>query len=156
MWYDYIKLDLSQKNLLAILQPLQSFYLGATYDTLTSLTNLYRWHIAPEAVCFLCSKQVSTLAHILGACRVVLQQGRFTVPYDMVLRCLILSIKSLLTSYQVCNTKCLYIKFVKAGSRLQKTSKKTTADCYIVHQTEFFCLVFFDQEISEIFSENTQ
>ena len=37
--------------------------------------------------------------------------------------------------YQVSNTNVSYIKFVKAGSRLPKTYKKTTADFYIVHQT---------------------
>ena len=40
-WCDYIKLDLSWKNLLAIPQPFLSFCLGATYDTLPSLPNLY-------------------------------------------------------------------------------------------------------------------
>ena len=52
-----------------------------------------------------------------------------------------ISINSFLTSYQVSNTNFSYVKFVKAGSRLPKTSKKTTADVYIVHQTGFVCLI---------------
>ena len=49
-WCDYIMLDLSWKNLLAIPQPLLSFCLSATYGTLPYSSNLYKWHIAPEAV----------------------------------------------------------------------------------------------------------
>ena len=70
-------------------QSLLSFCLSATYDTLPSLSDLYRWHIAPEAVRFLCSKQVRTLAPVLRACRVVLQQGRITFRQDAVLRVLV-------------------------------------------------------------------
>ena len=94
-----------------------------------------------QMLCFLCSKQVCTLAHILGACRVVLEQGRFTFHHDAVLWVLVSSIKILLTSYQVSKTKFSYIKFVKAGFRLPISSKATTADCYILHQTGYFCLM---------------
>ena len=51
-WCDYIKLDLSSKNLLTMPQPLLSFRLGATYITISSPPNLYRWHIAPEGCVF--------------------------------------------------------------------------------------------------------
>ena len=112
-------------------QPLLYFYLGAAYDTLLSQSNLYRWVITPEAVCFLGSKQVFTLAHILRACRVALQQGRFTFRHDAVLWFLVSSIKSFLTLHQVSKTKFSYIKFVKAGSRLPKTSKKN--NCGLLH-----------------------
>ena len=122
-------------------QILLSFCLDATYDTLPSPSNLYRWHIAPEAVFFLCSKHVCTLAHILRACRVALRKGRFTFRHDAVLRGLVSSIKSFLTSYQVSKTKFSYIKFVKACSRLPKTSKKPTVNCYILQQIGFFCLI---------------
>ena len=130
-WRDYIKLDLSSENLLEIQQLLLSFCLGATYDTLRSPSNLYRWHVAPEAVCFLCSKQVCTLAHILGACSLALQQNF----YDTVLRVLVSSVKNFLTSYQVSNNKFAYIKLVKAGSRLPKTSKKNKKkkNCGLLH-----------------------
>ena len=82
-------------------------------------------------MCFLCSKQVCTLAHILGACRVVLEQGRFTFHHDAVLRVLVSSIKILLTSYQVSKTKFSYIKFVKAGLRLPISSKNN--NCGLLH-----------------------
>ena len=63
-WYDYIKLDLSWRNLFTVPKPLLPFCLSATFDTLPSLSNLYMWQIAPEAVCFLFPIQVSTLADI--------------------------------------------------------------------------------------------
>ena len=130
-WCDDIKLDLSRKNLLAMQQPLLSFCLGATYDTLTSLSNLYRWHIAPEAVCFLCSKQVCTLAHILRACRVALQQGRFTFHHYAVLQVLVSSIKSFLTSYQVSKTKFPYIKICQSWFWATKNFQKK--NCGLLH-----------------------
>ena len=39
-------------------------------------------------MCFLCSKQDCTLAHILGGCRVSLQQRRFTLDPSYFLKCL--------------------------------------------------------------------
>ena len=78
-------------------------------------SNLYRWYITPETAYFPCSKQVCTLAHILRACRVALQQGRFTFHHDAVLQVLVSSIKSFLTSYQVSKTKFSYIKFPNCG-----------------------------------------
>ena len=120
-------------------QPLSSFCLGATYDTLLSLINLYRWHVAPETMCFLCSKHVCTLAHILGACRVASQLGRFPFHHDVVLRVLVSAVKSFLTPNQVSKTKFSYIKFVKAGTGLPKLLRppKKTSDYYIVCQIVF-------------------
>ena len=87
-------------------QPLLSFCLGVhTYDVLSSPSNLYQWHIAPEAVCFLYPIQICTLAHILGVCRVTLQQRRFTFHHDAVLGVLVSSIKCFLTLCQVSKTK---------------------------------------------------
>ena len=60
---------------------LTSFCLASTYDTLPSPTNLKRWRITTEAMCTLCSKDVCTTAHILGACKVALQQGRCKKQY---------------------------------------------------------------------------
>ena len=57
---------------------LTSFCLASTFDTLLSLTNLKRWRITTEAVCTLCSTDACTAAHILRACKVSLQQGRYT------------------------------------------------------------------------------
>ena len=60
------------------------FCLASTFDTLPSLTNLKRWSISAEATCTLCRKDVCTTAHILGDCKVSLQQGRYTLRYDTV------------------------------------------------------------------------
>ena len=120
-------------------QPSISFCFGATYDTLPSLSNLYRWHIAPEAVCFLCSKQVCTIAHILGACRLALQQGRFTICHDAVLRVLVPTMKGFLTLYQVSKTNFSFMKFVKAGARLPNTSKKN--NCGLLHSAPDWVLL---------------
>ena len=58
---------------------------------------------------------------------VLLQQPRFPFCHDAVLQALVSTIESFLTSYQVSKTKFSYIKFVKAGAMLPKTSMKTTA-----------------------------
>ena len=63
-----------------------SFCLASTFDTLPSPTNLKKWRITTEAVCTLCSKDVCTTAHILGVCKVSLQQGRYTFRHDTVLQ----------------------------------------------------------------------
>ena len=56
--------------------------LASTYATLQSFTNLKRWRITTEAMCILCSKDVRTTAHILGACELSLHQGRYTFRHD--------------------------------------------------------------------------
>ena len=84
-WANYVQNDLSWKTILAMPQSLLSFCLGATFDTLPSPSNLKRWHITTEPSCFLCGKEICTAAHILGACKVALSQGRFTFRHDSVL-----------------------------------------------------------------------
>ena len=69
---------------------LSSFCLASAYDTLPSPANLKRWSIkrwsiTTETMSTLCSKDVCTTAHILGACKVSLQQGRYTFRHDTVL-----------------------------------------------------------------------
>ena len=66
---------------------LTSFCLASTlFDTLPSSTNVKRWSITAEAKCILCRKDVCTTAHILEVCKVSLQQGRYTLRDDTVLR----------------------------------------------------------------------
>ena len=48
-------------------KPLLSFFLGATYDTLPSTSNVHRRCIHLEPSCYLCSKTVCIIAHVLGA-----------------------------------------------------------------------------------------
>ena len=64
---------------------LLSFCLASTYDVLPSPSNLKWWRICTESSCFLCSKEICTTAHVLGACKVSLTQGRFTFRHDSVL-----------------------------------------------------------------------
>ena len=68
----------------AMPKPLLSSCLGATYNTLPSLSNLHGWCIHSEPSCYLCIKTVCTTAHIPGACKVALQQGSFTYHHDSV------------------------------------------------------------------------
>ena len=72
-WINYVQQDFSWASLMAMPANLTSFCLASTYDTLPSPTSLKRWRITTEAMCTLCSKDVCTTAHILGAC-----QGSFT------------------------------------------------------------------------------
>ena len=84
-WLNYIQQDFSWNSLLATPPNLLSFCISATYDTLPSPSNLLRWRISTEASCFLCNKPTCTTAHILGACKVSLNQGRFTFRHNAVL-----------------------------------------------------------------------
>ena len=85
-WMNYVQQDFSWASLMAMPANLTSFCLASTYDTLPSPANLKRWRITTETMCTLCSKDVCTTAHILGACKVSLQQGRYTFRHESVLR----------------------------------------------------------------------
>ena len=93
-WLNYIQQDFSWATLMVILPNLTSLCLASTFDTLPSSTNFKRWRITTEAVCTLFSKDVCITGHILGACKVSLQQGRYTFRYDTILRKIIESPKS--------------------------------------------------------------
>ena len=93
-WCAYIKQDLSWNTLLGSPPNLISFCLGATYDTLPSPSNLHRSKISTESSCHLCKKNICTTAHVLGACKVSLKQGRYTYRHDAVLRIIVDEIKS--------------------------------------------------------------
>ena len=93
-WLNYVQQDFSWATLMAMPPNLTSFCLASTFDTLPSPTYLKRWRITTEVVCTLCSKDVCTTAHILGACKVSLQQGRYTLRHDIVLCKIIECLKS--------------------------------------------------------------
>ena len=98
------------KTILGMPPNLLSFCLGATYNVLSSLKNLKRWHLASESRCFLCHKDVCTIPHILGACKISLQQGRFTFRHESVLQNLVLVLKSFLKNLPINATKkCISI-----------------------------------------------
>ena len=95
-WMNYVQPDFSWASLTALPANLTSFCLASTYDTLPSLVNLKRWRITTETMCTLCSNDVCTTAHILGACKVSPQQGRYTFRHDTVLREVIEVLKSVI------------------------------------------------------------
>ena len=94
---------------------LTSFCLASTYDTLPSPTNLKRWRITTEAMCTLCSKEVCTTGHILGACKVALRQGRYTFRHDTVLHQVI---EALLEAVPISAKSS--IMFVKKGAKVPR------------------------------------
>ncbi|XP_057310634.1 uncharacterized protein LOC130648598 [Hydractinia symbiolongicarpus] len=122
-WDNYIKNDLSWKSLLAMPPNLLSFCLSSTYDVLPFPSNLRHWRICTESFCFLCGKQVCTTAHILGACKTALTQGRFTFRHDSVLR----ELSQLITTFSKSISSPVKhlnnVKFVKAGGH--SSSKKS-------------------------------
>ena len=81
-WCDFEKNDHSWKTLLAMPFSLISFCLGATFDTLSSSSNLKRWRLLTEPSWFLCRKSICTSAHNLRPCKIALHQSRFIV--DMI------------------------------------------------------------------------
>ena len=104
---------------------LLSFCIASTYDVLPSPSNLKRWRICPESSCFLCGKEICTTAHVLGACKTSLAQGRFTYRHDLVL----LDLVEILTSFtkelpSVPPKPANTISFVKAGKSVPKTKSK--------------------------------
>ena len=128
-WCNFVRMDLSWKSMLAMPQPLLSFVLRATYDTLPSPSNLHRWHISSEASCILCYKQICTTAHVLGACKVALRQNRYTFRHDSVLLEIFNVLKSFLNSYQVFQRIKPSVSFVKAGASFKRPQKRLTKVC---------------------------
>ena len=125
-WEGYIQNNFSWKNVLAMPRNLLSFCLGATYNVLPSPKNLKQWHLASESRCFLCHKNVCTIPHILGACKISLQQGRFTFRHDSVLQHLVLVLKSFLKNLPINTTKkCTTTKFVKSRTKCSKTKSSS-------------------------------
>ena len=137
-WCNYVKQDFSWKTLLGLPPNLLSFCLGATYDTLPSPSNLHRWHLSPETSCFLCKKNICTTAHVLGACKVALKQGRYTYRHDSVLEMVVLEFKLFLSSLSTNITNSTQIKFVKEGT-VPKPNKRNV--CGILHEASDWILL---------------
>ena len=125
-WCDFVRNDLSWRSLLAMPPQLVSFCLGATFNTLPCPSNLKRWRLCADPSCLLCGKSICTSAHILGACKVALEQGRFTYRHDCVLRIFVNSIREFLTSYSPSVGKVIDIQFVKAVSYTHLTLPTTS------------------------------
>ena len=65
-----------------------------------SNSNLKRWRLITESSCFLCGKSICTSAHILGACKIALHQGRFSFRHDKVLCEILVILKNFSSSYK--------------------------------------------------------
>ena len=98
-WENYIKNNLSWKNILAMPPNLLSFCISATFNVLPSPSNLCRWQKGSDPSLFLCGKSLCTVAHILGACKFSLHQGRFTFRHDSVLTALVSVLKNIPERY---------------------------------------------------------
>ena len=133
-WLNYIQQNFSWKSLLAMPVNLTSFCISSTYDTLPSPSNLKRWKLTTEASCFLCNKDTCTTSHILGACKVVLSEGRFTFHHDIVLRIIISNIRSsskTIKSSVPSSKQPIKIKFVKKEIKVKIENFSPTG---ILHQ----------------------
>ena len=91
-------------------------------------------------MCTLCSKDVCTTAHFLGASKRFLQQGRYTFRHDTVLHKIIESLKSFILNIKqvVPISPKSSIKFVKKGT---KVSRKRTPPVGILHQASDWVLL---------------
>ena len=99
----------------------------SAFDTLSSPSNLQRWHITTEPSCFLCGKEICTAAHILGACKVALSQGRFTFRHDSVLTDLTDTLNAFMVNLTARPPKLNNgIEFVKAGEKVPTRRSKST------------------------------
>lgn len=113
------------KSVLSMPPSLLPFHLGATYETLTSPSNLHRQNITIKTSCKLYHKQICTTAHILDTCKFALQQGRFSFQHDSVLQVHISVFQYFLSLYTISKANCnTSTKFAKAESESQKSIKK--------------------------------
>ena len=120
LWVSYIQNDLSWKSLLTVPVNLVSFCLASTFDNLPSPSNIQRWKISTDAACTLCRKNVCTTAHILGARKLALKQGRYTFRHNVVLREIVSSLKTFICSIEsVVSKEPNFIKFVKKGTKVK-------------------------------------
>ncbi len=133
VWENYIKNDLSWKNLLAMPPNLISFCISSTYNMLPSPSNLKRWHSTNDSSCALCQKSICTIPHILGACNFALKQGRFTFRHDSVLKSLVLTLNSFISQIRPAKLKKINkIHFLKAGQKPPTDKKKFSGIIIII------------------------
>ena len=102
-----------------------SLCLSAIFDTLPSPSNLKRWRLITESSCFLCGKSICTSAHILGACKIALHQGRFSFRHDKVLCELVVTLKNFVSSYKPNKSSDIsFINFVREGKKPKTAPRK--------------------------------
>ena len=139
-WRNYVQQDFFWASLMAMPANLTSFCLASTYDTLPSPTNLKRWRITTETKCTLCSKDVCTTAHVLGACKVSLLQGRYTFRHDTVLHQVIAALETFISNIKeaVPIPAKTSIKFMKKGA---KVPRKRSPPNGILHHASDWVLI---------------
>ena len=130
---NYVQQDFSWASLMAMPANLTSFCLASTYDTLPCPANLKRWRITTNN--FVC-----TTAHILGACKVSLQQGTYRFRHDTVLREVIECLKIFILNIKdtVPISAMSSIKFVRKGA---KVPLKRTPPFGILHHASDWILL---------------
>ena len=74
------------------------FLLNATIDTLPTAANLKRWKKSSSDLCKLC-KRYQTTDHVLNACKVSLDTGRFTWRHNCVVNYIVNSVDEKYTVY---------------------------------------------------------
>ena len=129
---NYVQQDFYWASLMAMPANVTSFCLASLYDKLPSPANRKRWRITTETMCTLCTKDVCTTAHVLGACKVSLQQGRYTFKHDTVVHEVIEVLKTFILNIKdtVPISPRSSIKFVRKGTKLPR---KRTPPVGILH-----------------------
>ena len=133
-WVNYIQNDFSWKTLLALPVNLVSFCLASTFDLLPSPSNIRQWKIWTDAASTLCTKNVCTTAHILGACK----QGRYTFRHEVVLWEIVSSLKNIICSKGLVRSKEQNFKFIKKGT---KVKHKKTPHVATLHNSTVWILI---------------
>ena len=87
--------------------------------------NIAVGRLITESSCFLCRKSICTSAHILGACKIALHQGRFSFRHDKVLCELVVILKNFLSSYKPNKSSVInFINFVREGKKPKTAPRK--------------------------------
>ena len=121
-----------QKLIYGYSSRLLRFIINVRANTLPTPDNLRRWNIKGGNHCGLCGKEAVTIGHILNGCQWVLRkerigaEHRFTWRHNSVLCVLVNSIceKAKAANQAPPRTKVSGIKFVKAGKRYIKKTKR--------------------------------
>ncbi|XP_078685568.1 uncharacterized protein LOC144918575 [Branchiostoma floridae x Branchiostoma belcheri] len=117
-WEGAVDRKVTWNDLWKIPQCRLRFLLRSVYDVLPCPRNLSRWYSKEES-CQVCGETKANLKHILSACSVSLQQGRYTWRHNRVLRVLaaILENKRRNTGKEGGHQKQTFIPFVREGER---------------------------------------
>ena len=83
-WENYIKNDLSWSNILAMPPNLRSLCIASSCNVIPSPSNLKRGTLSNNPQCFLCRRNICSIAHIRSTNSSSRNQGRFTYRYDSI------------------------------------------------------------------------